>query len=291
MARPLRIEYPGALYHVTSRGNAKQNIFLSDRDRKVFLGLLGQIAERFHFVFYAYCLMDNHYHLLIETPEGNLSEGMRQLNGIYTQKYNWLNGKTGHVFQGRYKAIIVDRDSYLLELVRYVSLNPVRAFMVMGPGDWAWSSYRSTAGIDEAPSWLSTDRVLGQFSSVRERAQKLYMLFVEEGITLESPWKKLKGQVFLGDRAFIEDAKSAYGQALKEIPRSQRYADRPSLHELFSTGHTVDKKVRDKAISAAVSYCYTLKDIADHLHIHYTTVSKALKRDQARSDNSRPDPI
>ena len=277
MARPLRIEYPGALYHVTSRGNAKQKIFKNDRDRKDFLNLLGQVLERFHFVCHAYCLMDNHYHLVIETPEGNLSEGMRQLNGIYTQRYNFLHSKTGHIFQGRYKAIIVDRDSYLLELVRYVALNPVRANMVEDPKGWMWSSYRSTAGIDDVPSWLSTDWVLAQFGSARRRAQKLYSLFVNEGITRESPWKDLKGQIFLGDMAFIENARKVFDQAVREIPRSQRYADRPALQNLFPAEGR-DRKARDEAIVTAVSWGYTLKDIADHLHIHYTTVSKALKR-------------
>ncbi len=277
MARPLRIEYPGALYHVTSRGNAKQKIFRNDRDRKDFLNLLSQVIERFHFVCHAYCLMDNHYHLVIETPEGNLSEGMRQLNGIYTQRYNFMHSKTGHVFQGRYKAIIVDRDSYLLELVRYVALNPIRAKMVEDPKDWMWSSYRPTAGIDDVPSWLSTDWVLAQFGSTRRRAQKLYTLFVNEGITRESPWKDLKGQIFLGGMAFIENARKVFDQAVREIPRSQRYAGRPLLPELFPA-EGGDRKARDEAIATAVSWGYTLKDIADHLHIHYTTVSKVLKR-------------
>jgi len=281
MARPLRIEYPGALYHVTSRGNAKQNIFTNDRDRKGFLGLLGQIVVRFHFICHAWCLMDNHYHLVIETPEGNLSEGMRQLNGVYTQKYNWLHGKTGHVFQGRYKAIIVDRDNYLLQLIRYVVLNPVRANMVKDPKDWVWSSHRPTAGVDEAPSFLSTDWVLAQFGSTRRRAEGLYTLFVNEGITRQSPWKDLKGQIFLGDSAFIEKARQVFDQAVKEIPRSQRYAGRPSLPEIFLAGGR-DRKARNAAIASAVSWGYTLKAIADHLHIHYTTVSKALKERPGR---------
>jgi putative transposase len=149
MARPLRIEYPGALYHVTSRGNAGQKIFWTDKDRRYFIELLAYIIERFRWVCYAYCLMDNHYHLVIETREANLSKGMRQLNGIYTQKYNWKHHRTGHVFQGRYKAIIVDRDAYLLEVCRYVVLNPVRAHAVEKIEDWKWSSYRATASLDD----------------------------------------------------------------------------------------------------------------------------------------------
>ncbi len=250
---------------------------MNDRDRREFLDLLGRVVERFHFICHAWCLMDNHYHLVIETPEGNLSEGMRQLNGVYTQKYNWLHHGTGHVFQGRYKAIIVDRDSYLLELVRYVALNPVRANMVTDPKDWMWSSYRATAGIDDPPSFLSTDWVLAQFSTSKKRARKLYGLFVREGITRESPWRDLKGQIFLGDGAFIENARKVFDRAVREIPRSQRYAGRPSLSELFP-GEGRDREGRNEAVVTAVSWGYTLKDIADHLRIHYTTVSKILKR-------------
>ena len=167
MARPLRIEYPGALYHVTSRGNAGNRIFKIDKDRKYFLDLLGFIIKRFHWLCHAWCLMDNHYHLVLETPEGNLSRGMRQLNGIYTQKYNWRYTKTGHVFQGRYKAIVVDKESYLLELCRYVVLNPLRAAIVKEPQDWKWSSYRSTAGRATAMAYHGLD-----FGAVQQEQEK-----------------------------------------------------------------------------------------------------------------------
>ncbi|MEN6616877.1 MAG: transposase, partial [Syntrophorhabdus sp.] len=186
MARPLRVEFPGALYHVTSRGNSGQKIFHDDNDRKIFLAIIREIIERYHFILHSYCLMDNHYHLVVETPEGNLSEGMRQINGIYTQKYNRRHEKTGHVFQGRYKAIIVDKDSYLLELVRYVCLNPVRANKVQDAQDWIWSSYRAAAGIERAPAWLCVDWVLGQFSVTKRRAEKLFIVFVNAGMLQDS---------------------------------------------------------------------------------------------------------
>ena len=130
MARPLRIEYPGALYHVTARGNARQRIYSDSKDCQAFLDLLGTLSDRYHWLCHAYCLMTNHYHLLLETPEGNLAEGMRQLNGIYTQAFNRRHHKVGHLFQGRYHAILVDKDCYLLEVARYIVLNPVRAKMV-----------------------------------------------------------------------------------------------------------------------------------------------------------------
>lgn len=133
MARPLRIEFPGAVYHVTSRGHAKQVIFLDVRDYADFLEVLCFVVKRFNWILHAYCLMSNHYHLLIETPDGNLSRGMRQLNGIYTQQFNRRHSRVGHVLQGRYKAILVDKENYLLELCRYIVLNPVRAGIAKGP--------------------------------------------------------------------------------------------------------------------------------------------------------------
>ena len=146
MARPLRIEYAGALYHLTSRGDRREDIYLDDIDRVIFLEVLAGVCERFCWVCHAYCLMSNHYHLLIETRESTLSQGMRQLNGVFTQRSNHRHHRVGHVFQGRYKAILVQKESYLLELARYVVLNPVRAGMVRSAKDWPWSNYRSTAG-------------------------------------------------------------------------------------------------------------------------------------------------
>ena len=143
MARPLRIEHPGAVYHVTSRGNAREDIFISDTDRLKFLEILGNTVEKYNWLCHAFCLLDNHYHLIIETPDPNLSLGMRQLNGVYTQSFNRIHQRVGHVFQGRYKAILVEKGNHLLELCRYVVLNPVRAGMVSKPGDWKWSSLKA----------------------------------------------------------------------------------------------------------------------------------------------------
>jgi REP element-mobilizing transposase RayT len=153
MARPLRLESAGALYHVTVRGNERRSIFLGDEDsgRVVFLDVLGATCERFNWALHAYCLMTNHYHLLVETPDANLSKGMRQLNGVFTQFVNRTHPRVGHLFQGRFKAILVERERYLLELCRYVVLNPVRAGVVAAPGDWPWSSYRATLGETPAP--------------------------------------------------------------------------------------------------------------------------------------------
>ena len=161
MARPLRIEYAGAVYHVTSRGDGRKPIFRDDEDRMVLLAILKEVKDRYHWYCYAYCLMENHYHLVIETPDANLSRGMRQLNGVYTMRFNRRHDTVGHVFQGRYKAILIQKERHLLEVCRYVVVNPVRARLVRNPGDWRWSSYRATAGMEGAHPCLTRECVCG----------------------------------------------------------------------------------------------------------------------------------
>ena len=222
--------------------------------------------------------MGNHYHLLIETPDGNLSKGMRQLNGIYTQKYNWLHHKTGHVFQGRYKAILVEKESYLLELCRYVVLNPVRAGIIEKPEQWRWSSYRFTAGMRMPTDYLTTDWILGLFQQKKTEAEKLYRKFVRAGIGLKSPWDALRGQILLGEEDFVDAHRDLLRdkQPVKEIARAQRYLNRPKLSTLFLKGRS--RSERNTLIHRAhIQHGYTMKAIADHLGIHYTTVSKVIK--------------
>jgi len=199
MARPLRIEVEGGLYHVTSRGDRREAIFEDDEDRQKFLSILGDVIEQMRWLCYGYCLMDNHYHLLIETPEGNLAKGMRQLNGIYTQASNRRNDRCGHLFQGRYKSIMVDAEAYLLELLRYVVLNPVRAGMAADPSGWPWSSYNATAGKAKAPDWLAVERLLAHFARQTAAARRRYAAFVLDGIGRKSIWQGLNRQAFLGD--------------------------------------------------------------------------------------------
>jgi REP element-mobilizing transposase RayT len=279
MARPLRIEYPGAVYHVTSRGNARNRIFNDDQDRETFLSILGAVVKRYNWLCHAYCLMPNHYHWMIETPDGNLSVGMRQLNGIYTQKYNRRHNKTGHIFQGRFKAILVQKENYLLELCRYVVLNPVRARLVEKPEAWRWSSYGATAGLRRKPHFLTTDWILSVFDRKTALAQKRYRAFVREGMHDPSPWDEVRGQLLLGGEGFAERFKGflEHKKLLKEIPRSQRYVNRPSLDKIFDENEA--KIQRDVGIGVAhLNHGYTLKEIADYLHLHYTTVSKVISK-------------
>jgi REP-associated tyrosine transposase len=285
MARPLRIQYPGALYHVTSRGNARHPIFRDDLDRKTFLDLLNTVTEDSRWLCHGYCLMTNHYHLVVETPEANLSGGMRQLNGVYTMRFNWRHRTVGHVLQGRFKAILIQRESHLLEVCRYVVLNPVRAQDVKKPEEWKWSSYLGTAGLAKPHECLTVDWVLGQFGKTRRLAEKAYRNFVSAGIGGAgigggSIWGEVKGQSVLGEDSFVKELElyTKGAKEFKEIPRTQRYVNRPELDQWFSRRTEQGKKWRNRKIAEAVrDWGYTQKQIADYLGMHYSTVSRIWK--------------
>lgn len=278
MARPLRIELSGGIYHVTSRGDGRDDIYLSDADREVWLEVLGQVCERFNWVCHAWCQMTNHYHLLIETPEANLAQGMRQLNGVYTQRFNRNHQRVGHVFQGRYKAILVERDSYLLELARYVVLNPLRANMVKRLESWQWSSYLATCGQMPMPDWLQTDWILAQFGQRRSSAISKYVQFVHEGARLPSVWTQLQGQIYLGSETFVKKMQAQIEKkaTLDEIPRAQRRAITQPLAD-FEQRYN-----RNEAMARAyLSGRHTMAAIAKHFGVHYATVSRAVNAYQS----------
>lgn len=278
MARPLRLEFAGALYHVTSRGNARDDIYLSDEDRVAWLATLGQVCARFNWVCHAYCQMTDHYHIVIETPDANLSQGMRQLNGVYTQLFNRTHSRAGPIFQGRFKAILVDKESYLLDLARYVVLNPLRAKMVRQLERWPWSSYRATCGQAPKPDWLQTDFILSQFARQRARARVKYIAFVDEGKGLDSVWNHLQGQIYLGSASFIKKMQIKLNQKPKllEIPKAQRRAMTRELADYASAYE------RDDAIAVAyLSGRHTMAAIADYFGVHFTTVSRLVKKYEA----------
>lgn len=281
MARPLRIEYSGAVYHITSRGNAGNRIFNDKDDRSAFLKILNQVTKRYNWLCHGYCMMDNHYHLIIETPDGNLSKGMRQVNGIYTQLFNRKHKRHGHLLQGRYKAILIQKESYLLEVCRYVVLNPLRAKLVRKPDEWEWSSYRVTAGLQNSPGFLTTDWLLGQFNKNRFLARRAYQKFVQSGIERDSLWTNLQGQGILGKEGFAEKIVNYIKgkDMLAEIPRIQRYIGRPNLAKLFGSERITEKKGRSQGIVEAVEGCgYSQKEVADYLGLHYSTVSRLINR-------------
>ena len=281
MSRPLRIEFCGALYHVTSRGDRREMIYEDDQDRQTFLALLADVVSRFNWCCHGYCLMGNHYHLLIETPDGNLSQGMRQLNGVYTQASNRRHRRVGHLFQRRYKAILVDANSYLLELTRYVVLNPVRAGMVSDPADWPWSSYRAMVGLELLPPWLAVDGLLAQFDRNRQRARREYVRFVADGLKQQAPWDQLRQQVYLGDEAFVSSMQAkltAKDEQDINVPRIQRRAPPPTLSELANR-----HPGRDRAMVAAYATgAYSYQSIADYFGVHFTTVGRAVRKARGR---------
>lgn len=281
MARPLRLEYAGALYHITSRGDRREPIYEDDADRKMFMSLLEQVCKTYNWLCHAYCLMGNHYHLLVETPEANLSKGMRQLNGLYTQNYNRNHNRVGHVFQGRYKAILVEKQSYLLELARYIVLNPVRAQMVHAAGDWQWSSYRATIGQSTPSGCLTTDWLLAAFSNRKSNAIEFYKQFVQEGKGLPSLWSELRNQVYLGSEEFIEkiQAHIDIDQQLSEIPASQRRPVPKSLGYYKQQYRTRNLAI----IEAYQSGGYTLKQIGNHFGLHYSTVSGIVRHHKSKT--------
>jgi REP element-mobilizing transposase RayT len=279
MARPLRLPFPGGIYHVTARGNDRQTIFEDDADCSLFLIVLASVVTRYRVRCHAYCLMSNHYHVLLQTPEGNLSAAMRQLNGVYTQRFNRSHDRCGHVLQGRFGAQLVDGQAYLLEVCRYIVLNPVRASLVSHPRDWRWSSFRATAGEGTVPGFLTVDWVQALSGATGRAAPgSAYVRFVEAGLDqTDGALDHFKSKPELADpqlaRRLDERCRSA--AQCPEIPRAQRFASRPPLAQLFAGVAT--RAERDaRSVIAVRDHGYTMKEVADFLGRHYVTVSRAL---------------
>ena len=262
MARPLRLEIPGGVYHVTSRGDRRESIYESDDDRSQWLEIFSKVCHRHNWLVHAYCLMDNHYHVVVETADGNLSKGMRQLNGVYTQYFNRQYNRVGHVYQGRYKAILVDKEAYLLELSRYVVLNPIRAHMITVIDKWPWSSYPYMIGKRRVPDWLETSWLLSHFSLQPKRARAKYIDFVREGIGLPPIWDSLKHQIYLGDENFINNHQKAIKkkETLDDIPALQKRA-MPKPISYYQNEYVDEKQAITQAF---LSGGYTLKEIGDY---------------------------
>ena len=269
MARQLRINYPGAFYHVTSRGNERKAVFKSPRDRTKFLEYLKTATLRYDAVIHAYCLMDNHYHLLLETPSGNLTQIMHHVNGAYTIYYNVKRRRSGHLFQGRYKAILVDADEYAKELSRYIHLNPVRAKIVERPEEYNWSSYQDYTGARKPHEWLNRDFILGNFGNTFSAAEKNYRKFVTslEGKEYKSPLKEVFASTILGGRGFIEHVKKFFvedKETNKQIPATKTLMEKVTMEEILKC---VDREFPESRLS---------RDVKQYLCQKYT--SEGLKR-------------
>ena len=286
MARPLRLEFAGAVYHVTSRGNERQQVFRSDDDRRLFLEVLDRAVARWRWIVHAYCLMGNHYHLVVETPEPNLSRGMRQLNGEYTQAFNRRHRRSGHLFQGRFKGLVVEKESHLLELCRYVVLNPVRArgMSVRRPEDWPWSSYCATAGRGETPGWLTVTWILSRFAAERTRAREGYRRFVAAGLREKARLEERSG-LWIGSERYGERIGELLGAKaeVQEHARRQRRPVRRGLAEYLPSEALASKSARDEAIYRAYSEGgFSQREIGARAGLHYVTVSCIVRAEERK---------
>ncbi|HEV7487418.1 MAG TPA: transposase [Thermoanaerobaculia bacterium] len=244
MARPLRIEFPGAVYHVTSRGNEKRRIFKNDADRKAFLAFLAEAATRFGWSITAWVLMTNHFHLVIQTPEPNLSRGMHWLNGSYAGWFNHAHKRWGHLFGGRFKAFLVEKEAYFTEVLRYVVLNPVRAGLATSPETYRWSSYRATAGLDAAPEWLDVNAALTPFAPDVQLGQEYYREFVAAKVGSEDClWDNVINGIYLGTESWAKTMRKVVETKPRSTdhPRLQRMVGRPKMHEVVSAVARVAK--------------------------------------------------
>jgi REP element-mobilizing transposase RayT len=298
ISRPLRIEYPGAYYHVIQRGNERGAIFTSDRDRKRFLTYLEDLTVRYHIIIHTYCLMENHYHLLTETPEANLSKAMHTLNTSYTAYYNKRRGRIGHLFQGRYKSILVQGDGYLHHLSRYIHLNPVRANLVKDPKDYVWSSYRSFISKAMNIPWLKTNFILSNFDKDIQKARGLYKKFVLEGIgkELSEVRNNLQAGFILGNGDFFQWVRDTFIQNRQddeEIPVLRQLRVRITPEKIKET---VDEEIKNQKVARKLgiylSHKHTgrrLKEIAGFfgkigdtgVSQIYNRVEKARERDKS----------
>ncbi|NTU91508.1 MAG: addiction module toxin RelE [Chlorobiaceae bacterium] len=290
MARPLRLEFSGALYHIMSRGNAKAPIFIDDADRIKFIDILAKTVQDYRWTCHAYCLMGNHYHLLIETPDITLSAGMHLLNGMYTQAFNHRHHRTGHVFEGRFRSILVEKESYLLELTRYIVLNPVRSGLTTNPADYRWSSYNATCGAVEPPGFLQTDWILEQFGNVRSSAISAYTEFINDSSCIPASFIVDDRQPFLGSESFIDDMKSKMESAFprREPSKPQHAEERQEIGELFGSKSLSRKERNMKVMIAFFKLGYSKKEIAEATGLHLSSIGRIIGR--ADASDARPDP-
>ena len=275
MARGPRIQVRGATYHVMSRGNRKAIIFEDDADRRRFVALLGEAADRYRLLCHSYCLMGNHYHAVVEVSDSNLSDAMHWLNGVFAQYSNRRHQRTGHLLQGRFKSLLIGNDMYLRAANIYVVLNPVRAGFVADPSEWGWSSYRATAGMETRPDWLDVSWLSWVFGGrTIEDGQRRFREFVSEPPD-DDP---LEATLVFGSQALQARARAAIGATLHQsrLPREYRALARPSLGELFP-GQLPKADRNTRILRAHVVHGYRLADIAACLFVHPNTISRIVQ--------------
>lgn len=277
MSRPVRIEFPGASYHVTSKGRDGQVVFKDDEDRGAFLNVIENVVDRFDWLVHSYALLPGHYHLVVEVPEANLSKGMRQLNGVYTQHFNRRHDQEGPIFQGRFKGVLFEKKTYLLPICRDVIVNTKQDETAGNYANYKWSSYRALAGQVKAPRLLHSDDVIRSFGKRVSDARRKYRDYIREGVEVESPLSNITNQVLLGSASFINEMQPILqGERLsKRGPKAVK--KRRSLNMLFRKVGDKTRPERNELIKKAhLEHGYTLMEIGEHLGLHYTTVSKVV---------------
>jgi len=298
MARPLRIEFENAFYHVMARGNERKDIFRSIGDRKHFVSLFSDVYLRYKGMVYVYTLMNNHYHILLETKEANLSRIMHHINVSYTVYYNKKYERSGHLFQGRYKALLIDKENYLLELSRYIHLNPVRAGIVEKPEDYRWSSYRYYTGqVQNLPEWLNIDWVVERFGKDRVSAFREYRKFIDEGLCkkIRNPFDNVFANTILGSNDFVERIKERIKGNFErdiEVPATKSLVVSYTIDDIldivsnYFNIEVMEIKKRKRGFLPRKIAMYlarrltdlSLRELADYFGTSYTAISKAIQR-------------
>ena len=280
--------YFGAFDPITSRGNERKQIFKSQADKEKFLFYLESATKRYDAIIHVYCLMGNHYHLLLETPSGNLSQIMRHINGAYTTYFNTKRQRSGHLLQGRFKAILVDIDEYSKELSRYIHLNPIRAKMIDKLPDYRWSSYLDYIGNRVPPAWLEMDFILGYFGQKPSIAQKNYREFIDArlGKKYQSPLSEVVGSTILGSADFVKEIKERFikgKKANRDLPALKALCSKPSIEEIIKAVESafIQQPALVNNVSLYLCHRHTgsqLKKIGRHFNIGESAVSQASRR-------------
>ena len=280
MSRPPRIEFPGACYHVTGKALVKRKSFVDKIDYNAFLNVLDSVVSRFGWLVHSYALLEDHYHLVVEVPQSNLSRGMRQLNGVYTQHYNRRHLTEGAVFHGRFKSIVFEKELYLLPICRYVVLNPLRISAQTDLAEYRFSSYLAMIGAVGCPAFLHRETVLDAFFADPEKAAQAWKKYVAAGTQADSPLADRSNQVLLGSDAFVDRLQNMMKNSRKAKQAPKRQRRRKSLRVVFRHITNASKAERNAIIKQAhLEYDYTLIEIGDFLGLHYTTVSKVINAD------------
>ena len=279
MARPVRIEYPGASYYISSKGTEANPVFKGIKDRQEFLSILQTVSQRMHWAIYAYNLFSDSYQILIKTKEANLSKGMRQLNGIYTQRYNLKYQLNGNIFHGRFKAVLIEAEHSFEAVVQHILSLPLQQHKTRNIGKWKWSSYQASIGFIEPPCWLNTKELLKHFSKQKKRSQKILINKIGDYDKNYNLMTQVQGQILLGSEKFVNKWKKKLASG-KVMDKARQRKEKPA-----KPLNAFAKRYKDPKIAMVNAYKtgnYTLGEVAENFDVHYSTVSRLVKKAESR---------